>query len=256
MRVLILGGTGEARELAAALHAQPGVSVTSSLAGRVSDPALPRGATVVGGFGGASGLAAFLAERRFDVLVDATHPLAQTITRHAVDACATVGLPLLVLRRPGWAQRPGDRWHRVTSIHDAAVAARELCPPDSCVFLTTGRRELAPFASDSQRRYLIRAVDPPDPASLPGWATVLLDRGPYTVEAESALMTRNEVRMLVTRDSGGDMTYAKIEAARSFGIDVVVVDRPPLPDPHPALVQTVTEATDWCMTKTDHDHRR
>lgn len=246
VRVLILGGTGEARDLAAALHGRPGIEVTSSLAGRVSNPALPAGPTVIGGFGGTAGLARYLADHDITALVDATHPFARTISQHAVDAAARAGVPLLRLNRPGWTAAAGDRWHLVATIDDAAAAVRQHAAAGACVFLTTGRRELAPFAADADRRYLIRAVDPPDPAALPPHATVLLDRGPYGRETERDLMATHDVRVLVSRNSGGTMTYAKIEAARDLGLPVVLLDRPPPPQPTPRTAATADEAVGWC----------
>ncbi|WP_045876578.1 cobalt-precorrin-6A reductase [Pseudofrankia sp. DC12] len=233
MRVLILGGTREARDLAAALVAEPGMAVTSSLAGRVRDPALPAGETVIGGFGGVAGLRAFLRERAIDAVVDATHPFAATMSAHAATACLESqadgapggAVPLLRLARPGWTDRPGDSWHRVPDLETAAERARTLCPPGGAVFVTTGRRRLGPFAADPDRHYLIRAVDPPTD-DLPPRHTVLLDRGPYTVDGETRLMREHGVRVLVTKDSGGSLTAAKLDAARALGVPVVMVDRP------------------------------
>jgi len=226
MRVLILGGTGEARALAAELAARPGVEVTSSLAGRVRDPALPAGAVRIGGFGGVAGLAAYLAAEQIDRLVDATHPFAATISAHAASAADATGVPLVVLRRPGWSVQPGDRWTRVPDI--VAAAARAAALPSGCIFLTTGRRDLAAFAADEGHDYLVRTVEPPDGATPPRM-TLLLGRGPYPLDGEAGLMREHGVTALVTKDSGGVLTSAKLAAARDRGIGVIMVDRPPLP---------------------------
>jgi precorrin-6A/cobalt-precorrin-6A reductase len=239
VRVLILGGTGEARSLAAALAGRPGLAVTSSLAGRVRDPALPVGEVRIGGFGGVSGLAEYLAG--VDVLVDATHPFAATISAHAAEAAAQTGRPLLALRRPGWTAEPGDRWQRVPDIAAAAATAAAL--PPGCVFVTTGRRDLAAFAADAGHDYLVRTVDPPTGATPPRM-TLLLDRGPYTVPGEAALLSAHRVIALITKDSGGEMTRAKLVAARERGIPVVLVERPPLPA-GVLSVETVAAATQW-----------
>jgi precorrin-6A/cobalt-precorrin-6A reductase len=239
VRILILGGTGEARALAAALVGRPGLHVVSSLAGRVSNPALPVGEVRIGGFGGVDGLADHLRRERVDAVVDATHPFAATITRHAVEAAAAVGLPLVVLRRPAWPVEPG--WIQVPDI--AAAASRVAGLPPGCVFLTTGRRDLAAFAGDDAHHYLVRAVEPPDGA-LPPRLTVLLDRGPYTVDGEAVLMREHAVTALVTKNSGGDLTVAKLVAARERGIPTVVVDRPTLPPGAPVL-DTVDAVLSW-----------
>ena len=226
MRVLILGGTGEARDLAAALNRRADIEVISSLAGRVREPALPVGEVVIGGFGGVPGLVEFLHRRRVDALIDATHPFAVRISRNAALAAARAAVPLHTLTRPGWAQGPGDRWTRVPDVAAAAQAVTQLCPPGATVLLTTGRRDLAPFTADEARHYVIRSVDRPEVA-LPQRHTLLLDRGPYTVTGETTLLRTHGVCLLVTKDSGGSSTAAKLVAARALSLPVVVVDRPP-----------------------------
>jgi len=219
--VLILGGTAEARALARALVAA-GVPVVSSLAGRVRDPALPVGEVRIGGFGGASGLAAWVRAHQITAVVDATHPFASTMTAHAVDACAAVGVPLVVLRRPGWPPEPGWVW--ADSVPHAAALLPSL---GKRAFLTTGRTSLAAFA-DLDLEFLVRCVDPPSGA-LPRRIRVLLSRGPFTVDGERALLREHAVDVLVTKDSGGSLTSAKLAAARVEGVQVLVVRRPPLP---------------------------
>ncbi len=241
MRVLILGGTGEARALAATLHALPGHEVISSLAGRVSNPALPVGAVRLGGFGGVPGLVDYLRAAGIDAVVDATHPFAATISAHAAEAARESACPLVALRRPGWTEGPGDRWSRVPDIASAAAAAAAAPPGD--VLLTTGRRDLAAFAADRGHHYLIRTVEPPAPP-LPPRSTLLLARGPYSVDGEAALMAEHGIALLVTKDSGGPMTAAKLTAARERGIGVVMVDRP-APPAGVQLVDTEAAAIAW-----------
>jgi precorrin-6A/cobalt-precorrin-6A reductase len=238
VRILILGGTGEARELAAKLVAA-GADVVSSLAGRVSRPRLPDGPVRVGGFGGADGLAAFLADEGITHLVDATHPFAGVITANAAAAAAEADVPRLVLRRPGWAADPS--WAVVPDIRAAAEAVARW--PGMSVFLTTGRRDLGAFAADGAHQFLVRTVDPPQ-GPVPPRMTLILDRGPYTVAGESALMRAHQAGLLVTKDSGGPMTAAKLTAARDLGVHVVMVARPPLP-PGSAVVSTVRAALRW-----------
>jgi precorrin-6A/cobalt-precorrin-6A reductase len=238
VRILILGGTGEARELAAELVAA-GRDVVSSLAGRVSRPKLPDGPVRVGGFGGADGLARFLRDSGITHLIDATHPFAETITANAARAAASAGVPRLVLRRPEWGADPS--WETVPDIREAAGAIARW--PGESVFLTTGRRDLAAFAADDRHRFLVRTVDPPE-GPVPPRMTLILDRGPYTVESESALMREHAIGLLVTKNSGGPMTAAKLTAARDLGVQVVMVRRPPLPTGS-TVVATVPEAIRW-----------
>ncbi len=226
MHVLILGGTTEARRLAALLAAEPAIRVTSSLAGRVAAPRLPPGEVRIGGFGGTDGLTRWLREHAVDALIDATHPFAGTISFHAADAAAAAHVPLLALRRPGWVPVDGDDWHPVDSLDQAAEVLPSL---GERVFLTTGRTGLAAFAGLDELWFLVRSVDPPQ-APHPLRMRVLLERGPFTLDGERAVLREHRIAVLVTKDSGGAATAAKLVAAREAGVPVVLVRRPPVPD--------------------------
>ncbi|MEU2062847.1 cobalt-precorrin-6A reductase [Streptomyces sp. NPDC013455] len=223
--VLILGGTAEARRLAADLAARPGLRVTTSLAGRVARPAALPGEVRTGGFGGPEGLADWLRVHDVDALVDATHPFAESITANAARAARVAGVPAVVLRRPGWRPGPGDRWHDVPSLAGAAVVLPGL---GRRVFLSTGRLGLAAFAHLPDLHFVVRSVDPPEPP-MPPDTDVILARGPFTVADETRLLRAHRIDVLVTKDSGGEATAAKLTAARDLGLPVVVVRRPALP---------------------------
>ena len=234
----MLGGTGEARALAAGLVAR-GVAVTSSLAGRVANPRLPAGEVRIGGFGGPDGLARWLTEHGTRAVVDATHPFARRIGASAVSGTQRADVPLLRLQRPGWQQGPGDDWHWVGTLDEAAGLVEEL---GDRIFLTSGRQGLSAFARCTRPWFLARCVDPPEPP-LPPRLEILLDRGPYTVDGETALLREHRIDVLVTKDSGGEMTTAKLVAARRAGVPVIVVRRPQRPPAH--TVADVDAALRW-----------
>jgi len=236
MRILVLGGTREARALAARLH--PGTDIISSLAGRVPDPALPAGPVRIGGFGGVAGLRQWLRDNDITAVVDATHPFAATMTAHAAQASADLTLPHLVLARPAW--NPGNASVVGSDTEAADTVARH---GYSRVFLTTGRSGVAPF-TDSDAWFLIRVVTPPDPSLLPRHHEVLLSRGPYAYDDEYRLLRDNRIDVLVTKNSGGELTAAKLDAADKLAVAVVMIERPPLPA-GVQTVSTVDEAVDW-----------
>lgn len=224
--ILILGGTTEARQLAAHLAAE-GFDCLLSLAGRTKTPAAQPVPVRVGGFGGAEGLADFLRAGGFRLLVDATHPYAARISANAAQAAALSGVPVVALRRPGWVPQMGDNWQSVDSV-TAAVAA--LGPAPRRVFLALGRNELLPFERALQHHYLIRSVDPVEPPLAVPQADYFTARGPFVEADERTLLEAQRVEVIVCKNSGGDAAYGKIAAARTLGLPVVMIERPALPE--------------------------
>jgi precorrin-6A/cobalt-precorrin-6A reductase len=239
MQVLILAGSGEAAALAAACVARGDCRVISSLAGRTRSPRALPGAVRVGGFGGAAGLERYLRAEPIDRLIDASHPFATQIGRHALEACRAAGVPRLRLLRPPWRPVAGDRWHEVADLDEAA---RLLPALGRRAFLTVGHKELAAFAALRGVWFLVRTIEPPASAPLPE-ALWLQARGPFAPAAELALLREHRIEVLVAKASGGAATYAKLVAARELGLPVIMLRRPP-PPPGP-LVATVAQALAW-----------
>lgn len=239
-RVLILGGTSEARSLAESLVGRADCDVVSSLAGRVASPRMPVGQVRVGGFGGASGLASWIDAHGIRAVIDATHPFAAQISWNAAAAAVASHVPLLALRRRAWVPAEGDRWHEAASLEDAALMLPELGRRH---FLTVGRQGISSFADVTGAWFLARAVDPPA-GPTPPRMELLLDRGPYSLNAELALMRDRGVDTLITKNSGGDGTAAKLIGARELGLPVVMVQRPATPDGVPQVTD-VPGAAGW-----------
>ena len=236
-RILILGGTTEARELAGTLA---GFDVTLSLAGRTVAPVRQPVPVRTGGFGGVAGMVAHLRSERVGLLVDATHPYAATISAHAAEAAAVAGIALLALRRPAWQRIEGDDWVEVA---DGAAAVAALGEAPRRVFLALGRQEVAGFAAAPQHDYLIRSVDPVEPKLGVPRATYLLGRGPFDVVDERAMLEAHGIERIVCKNSGGAATYGKIVAARELGLRVVMLARPALPEAPSA--GSAAEARAW-----------
>jgi precorrin-6A/cobalt-precorrin-6A reductase len=249
MRALILGGTGEANQLADAL-ARAKIEAIYSYAGRTRIPlphALP---TRIGGFGGADGLADFIDKEKITHVIDATHPFAAEMSRHAVTACGTTKVPLIALERAPWIREGGDNWIDVADINAAAAALPEKA---AHAFLAIGRQHIAPFAAKSQHAYLLRFVDAPDGAlPLPN-AEVIVARGPFTLDGELALLRSRSIEWVVARNSGGTGARAKIDAARELSLPVIMIARPELPE-RPG-VDTVERVMAWLNTWLGHDAR-
>jgi precorrin-6A/cobalt-precorrin-6A reductase len=229
MRLLILGGTTEASTLARILAADARFETTLSYAGRTANPRAQPIPSRIGGFGGAAGLARWLADEKIAAVVDATHPFACRISGNAVEACQRLAIPLVSIVRPAWQPQPGDRWIPVGS---AAEAAKTLGSEPQRVFLTVGRLELTAFADAPQHLYLARSIDPPGDIALPPKIRFLFQRGPFDAESEAALLIRDRIAVLVSKNSGGSATYGKIEAARRLGLPIVMIERPAKPAGH------------------------
>lgn len=240
MEILILGGTGRARRLADVLT-ESGVHVTTSLAGRTQFPLAVVGETRVGGFGGSDGAVSWLREHRTDAVVDATHPYAARMSINAVTACAAVGVPLVRYEVPSWREAPeAADWtwvpdHQAAAEHAAAYAT---------VLLSAGRQPLRHYLGLGDRRVLARMVDPPE-VQVPGSWEIITRRGPFELDEERLLLAGPPpIECLVSKDSGGTRFDAKLVAAAELGAQVVMVERPSLPDPD-AIFTEVDDVVAW-----------
>ncbi len=242
-RLLILGGTGDGVKLACQATNIPGLEVVSSLAGRTIAPKSLVGAVRIGGFGGEAGLVEYLQAAQIDLVIDATHPFAANISWNAAGAVRQVGIPWLMLIRPEWERLPQDDWIEVESV-EAAVGA--IPAGAERIFLTIGRQQLAPFAV-TDKWCLMRSIDPPDPSILLPPGELLFDRGPFSLEHELKLLQDYRIDTIVSKNSGGDATYAKIIAARQLGLPVVMIQRPVVPKGE--AVADVTGAVEWLIDR-------
>jgi precorrin-6A/cobalt-precorrin-6A reductase len=220
-RILILGGTGDACEIAKRLSECPDIVTISSLAGRLTESRIPQGLVRTGGFGGVSGLASYLASEQIHAVIDATHPFAAKISRNAESACTRVGVPLIAFARPPWAKADGDLWHEVSSVEDAAKYVTSV---GGRVFLAIGRQEVNVFAGSDNVWFLLRAIEAPE--TVPRHSHLILQRGPFQLEDELSLLLHHGIACIVSKNSGGPATYPKIEAARTMGLPVVMISRP------------------------------
>ncbi|MEH2450835.1 cobalt-precorrin-6A reductase [Nostoc sp.] len=248
IRVLILGGTGDAAKLAARVATIQGLEAITSLAGRTREPSVPLGDLRVGGFGGVAGLASYLRVMQIDLLIDATHPFAIQISLNAADAATEVGVPRLMLIRPPWEKGSDDRWIEVDSIEAAAASVANQAQR---VFLTVGRQELAAFAHYEKIWFLMRMIDPPTDDALVPPGMILCDRGPFTFNNERQILIHHKIDTIVSKNSGGDATKPKIIAARELGVKVVMVNRPAIPPGE--QVTDVDGALAWLFDRIIHN---
>jgi precorrin-6A/cobalt-precorrin-6A reductase len=237
-RVLVLGGTTEASLLARAMAAA-GIGGVFSYAGRTGTP-LPQPLPVrIGGFGGISGLIAYLQAEAVTQVIDATHPFAAQMSAHAVAACAATGVPLLALERLPWMQGEGDLW---TAVPDIAAAVQALPPLPQRIFLAIGKQNLDAFAARPEHHYLLRLVDTPGALPLPR-ADVILSRGPFSLQGDLDLLKDHRIQLVVSKNSGGAGAEAKVQAARALHLPVLMIDRPVVPER--PRVETVAEVLAW-----------
>ncbi|HEY9810980.1 MAG TPA: cobalt-precorrin-6A reductase [Halomicronema sp.] len=242
-KILILGGTGDAAELARRVTFLEGVEVISSLAGRTRKPGEVAGNVRVGGFGGEAGLKDFLQKETIDLVIDATHPFARSISFNAAAACVGCGVQHLMLIRPAWEKVEGDEWIEVESNEIAA----QVLGGFKRVFLTIGRQELGVFSDLQDIWFLMRMIDPPAPEIRIPKGELLLDKGPFSLVSERELLVKYKIEVIVSKNSGGEATYAKIVTARELGLPVVMVKRPPVPVGD--VVTDVNSAYLWILKK-------
>lgn len=258
LRVLILGGTGDAAELTAKINDITDIKAIASLAGRTREPVAPVGNIRVGGFGGVVGLVEYLQHQKIDVLIDATHPFANHISWNAAAAATEAGIPRLLVNRPPWEKQPGDIWIEVENNTEAAAVLENQALENQAesqlfkhqtkrVFLTIGRQEISAFSHLQEMWFLMRMIDPPNADVVIPPGLMLFDRGPFNLEDEREILTKYNIDTIVSKNSGGNATYPKIIAAREMGIKVVMVKRPPIPEGE--QVADVESAVKWLLEK-------
>lgn len=224
--ILIFGGTGDANRIVEGLMHEFGrhIRLQLSLAGRTSAPSLPEGVPVrIGGFGGPEGIISHIKNEQIDLVIDATHPYATEISQNVAKACHAVAMPCIQYHRPAWEKTEDDNWIKVKSIQEAATVVPEV---GTRALIASGTKNLHAFEGLEKTWLLVRTVDAPrDPFDLQ-FGEWLFARGPFSVESETELLERHAIDVIVSKNSGGDATFAKIEAARNLGISVIMIERP------------------------------
>ncbi|MGB3636914.1 MAG: cobalt-precorrin-6A reductase [Rivularia sp. (in: cyanobacteria)] len=239
VKILILGGTQEAAKLAKKAANLPDIKVKLSLAGRTSQAVASKNLRI-GGFGGVAGLIKYLKSEKIDLIIDATHPFAAKISQNAATAAENLGLSRLMLIRAEWKSVIDDKWMEVENIKTAAEILPDFAER---VFLTIGRQEVTAFSQVENIWFLMRTIEKPSSDIILPKGLLLLERGPFEKDSEKQLLKKHNIDTIVSKNSGGDATYAKILAARELGIKVVMVKRPMLPQGD--RVEDVESALEW-----------
>lgn len=239
MRVLLLGGTSDANRMAARL-AGAGIDAIYSYAGRTDKPLDQPLPTRIGGFGGVTGLIDYLQRESISHVIDATHPFAVEMSRNAVTACAALATPLIALQRAPWLPSPGDTW---INVPDIGAAVNALPDDPGRVLLAIGKQHVAAFQAKPQHTYTLRLIDPPASALPLAHCDAVIARGPFRVEDDVELMRARNITIVVARNAGGAGARAKIDAARTLGVPVIMIARPAMPER--VTVETVDECMDW-----------
>lgn len=238
-KILILAGSGEARKLIDFLLKDQSVDVVSSLSGATRHPKALTGKNRNGRFGGRDSQRAYILNENFDLVIDATHPFAAKISERTMDICREISIPCLHVRRLEWTAQEGDNWTMLDHPEDAA----KHIPDGSTVFLATGRSTLESFSNLGGRKLICRQIDPPDGEFPFENGSYLVGSPPFSVVDEEKLFARLGIDFLIVKNAGGLPSRTKLDAARTLGIEVLMLKRPPLPDG--PCVQSVGEAISW-----------
>ncbi|SIT69407.1 precorrin-6A reductase [Ectothiorhodosinus mongolicus] len=239
VRILLLGGTQEARQIVEHLIPNSEYQGVYSLAGRTQSPQLPNWPVRQGGFGGIPGLIDYLRQQDIDLIIDATHPFAAQMSRHAVEAAATVGIAVLRVERPAWQPETADDWR---CMNDWVSLIKALGAESRRVFLSIGRQHVGEFVAAPQHFYLLRSIEPPE--QMPPNSLCLHDRGPFSLAEELELLKKHKIEVIVSKNSGGQATQAKLLAARELGLPVLMLNRPAMP-PATAVAADAAAALSW-----------
>lgn len=217
--ILIIGGSAEARHLAAHLAGR-----ASALLPGPERLAHPWAVPVLTEDLSDEGLAQVLASG-CRMVVDASHPNDWRTSQVAAKGATAAGLPILRLERPPWRPSRRDRWVRLCDERDARCHVA----PGQRVFLATGRETLMRFACLNGVYIIARQIsDHHAPFPLPR-GRFLHGVAPFSVAEEAALLRRLRIDWLILRNAGGPGGWPKLEAARRLGLRVGMIDRPVLP---------------------------
>ena len=241
-KICVFGGTTEGRELIEFLNTQP-CAVTACVASAYGGALLPEAEHlhVSAKRLPVDEIVSLLQKSRFDLVVDATHPYAQSITKSIARACEETKTERWRLLREA-SNAPQD----AVFVESAEAAAAFLGKTEGNILLTTGSKELSRYESIPGFAARVWARVLPMQASLDACtnaglspAHVIAMQGPFSEALNEAMLRAIGASFLVTKDGGSAGGFPeKALAAKKTGARLLVIGRP-APEEGSTLCETI-----------------
>lgn len=243
MKLLVIGGTSDGRKLASELHCL-GFSVTYSIAGLVRKTKLPC-AVISGGFTQFGGLKQYVIENNITHLIDGTHPFAEKMSNTIAKVSAELNIESVRFHRLPWQKTDRDQWVEVNGWADVL----DEVSTHKSVFITAGQVTQSVIdALASQIPHLLLRTAMPVNINLPSNVTWIKAIGPFELETEQALIKAHHIDAIISKNSGGESTYAKMQAAAGANICVYQFKRPLLA-PTSYQFDCLTQCVDFIVAR-------